>query len=70
MMQKNGGNPGNPGNPADFMFSEVFQCYVKSCLLELTLARGMLLGLSWKAKSIVLQVFFFDTACRVNARAC
>lgn len=40
----------------EFATSDVFSSYVKSSLLGLPLATGQLIGISWKAKSIILQV--------------
>ena len=39
-----------------FVSTFVFQCYVKSSLLDLPLSVGQLLGVSWKSKSIILKV--------------
>lgn len=40
----------------EFATSDVFSSYVKSNLLDLPLSPRQLLGISWKSKSVILQV--------------
>lgn len=40
----------------EFATSDVFSSYVQSNLLDLPLSPGQLIGISWKSKSVILQV--------------